>query len=103
MRSIHLAAVGAKTRPVLVLTREAVRDLLTNVTIAPITSTIRGLRTEVAVGTRNGLKHDSVVSCDNILTIRKADLGVAVGFLLDDQEAALAAAIRHAFDLRQGL
>ena len=49
MRPIHLAHLD-KTRPVLVLTRELVRPYLSRVTIAPITSTIRGLSTEVPVG-----------------------------------------------------
>jgi mRNA interferase MazF len=38
---------------------------------APITSTIRGITSEVRVGPRNGLDHDCVVSCDNISTVRK--------------------------------
>lgn len=40
-----------------------------------------------------------MISCDNIQTIRTADLGDLVGFLRDDQESALAAAISEAFDL----
>ncbi len=98
MRPIHLAQLD-KTRPVLVLTREAVRPHLTRVTIAPITTTIRGLSTEVPVGRVNGLTHDSVVSCDNILTVPASTLGRHLGHLFRDQEAALAAAIRAAFDL----
>ena len=100
MRAIHLAHVGTRTRPVLVLTREYILDRLTRVTVAPITSRVRGIRTEVSVGSRNGLDHESVVSCDNIVTVAKVDLGAPVGYLLDEQEAALSAAIRHAFDLR---
>lgn len=68
MRPIHLATLD-KTRPVLVLTRPAVRPVLNSVTVAPITTTIRGLSTEVPVGRTNGLDHDSVVSCDNVTTI----------------------------------
>lgn len=98
MRPIHLAQLD-KTRPVLVLTREAVRPHLTRVTIAPITTTIRGLSTEVPVGRVNGLTHDSVVSCDNIFTVPTSTLGRHFGHLFRDQEAALAAAIRAAFDL----
>jgi mRNA interferase MazF len=84
---------------VLVLTRELVRPHLTRVTVAPITSTIRGLSTEVPVGVANGLAHDSVVSCDNIVTVPKATLGRQVGYLLPAQEVALAEAIQAAFDL----
>jgi mRNA interferase MazF len=98
MRPIHLARLD-KTRPVLVLTRELVRPHLRNVTVAPITSTIRGLSTEVPVGQQNGLEHDSVVSCDNIQTIPVADLRRQIGQLLPDQEAKLSIAIRVAFDL----
>jgi len=98
MRPIHLAKLD-KTRPVLVLTRELVRPHLSRVTVAPITSRIRGLTTEVPVGAANGLDHDSVVSLDNIMTIAVADLGRQVGRLLGQQELALAEAIQAAFDL----
>ena len=98
MRPIHIAQLD-KARPVLVLTREAVRPYLTRVTVAPITSTIRGLSTEVPVGRRNGLDHTSVVSCDNIVTVPAATLGRHVGYLLVSQEPELAEAIQAAFDL----
>jgi mRNA interferase MazF len=68
-------------------------------TVAPITSTVRALSTEVAVGVANGLDRDSVVSCDNIVTILKSDLGRQIGNLLPAQEEELAAAIQAAFDL----
>lgn len=42
-------------------------------TVAPITSIVRGLSTEVVVGARNGLEHGSVVNLDNILTIPATD------------------------------
>jgi mRNA interferase MazF len=98
VRPIHAARLD-KTRPVLVLTREVVRPHLNRVSVAPITSTIRGLSTEVPVGANNGLDHDSVVNCDNIVTVPKAALGRHLGYLLDAQEPALADAIRAAFDL----
>jgi len=98
MRPIHLAKLD-KTRPVLVLTRELVRPHLTRVTVAPITATIRGLSSEVSVGSRNGLDKDSVVSVDNVVTIPVTALGHQIGFLLPDQESDLAEAIRNAFDL----
>jgi mRNA interferase MazF len=98
MRPIHLATLD-KTRPVLVLTRELVRPHLTRVTVALITSTARGLSTEIPVGRRNGLDHPSVVSCDNVLTIPTAALGRQVGRLLPEQEPALTVALHAAFDL----
>jgi mRNA interferase MazF len=98
MRALHIARLD-KPRPVVVLTRELIRPRLTNVTVAPITSTIRGLSTEVLVGPDNGLDHPSAISCDNIQTIPKAQLGRLIGYLHPDQEPALAEAIALAFDL----
>lgn len=98
MRPIVLAQLD-KVRPVVILTREAVRPYLSRVTVAPITTTVRGLSTEVPVGRANGLDRDSVVSCDNVLTVPTSTLGRHVGYLLRAQEEALAGAIRSAFDL----
>jgi mRNA interferase MazF len=98
MRSIVVARLD-KPRPALVLTRPAKLHLLAWVTIAPITSTIRGISSEVRVGPRNGLDHDCVVTCDNITTVRKDALGDTVGLLFDDQEPDLARAISDAFEL----
>ncbi len=88
-----------KRRPALVLTRHSKLHLLTWVTIAPITTTTRGIPSEVRVGPRNGLDHDSVVSCDNIGTVRTTAVGDTIGLFFDDQEPALARAIGDAFDL----
>jgi mRNA interferase MazF len=98
MRPIHIARLD-KARPVLVLTRELVRPHLTTVTIAPITTTIRGLSTEVPVDAGNGLVGPSVVSCDNITTIPTHVLREQVGVLLEHQEELLSGAMRAAFDL----
>lgn len=98
MRPIHVAALD-KARPVLVLTRDLVRPHLSRVTVAPITSTIRGLSTEVPVGPANGLDHESVVSCDNVVTVPKSTLGRQIGRLLPEQEVALTVALHAAFDL----
>jgi mRNA interferase MazF len=98
MRPIHVAHLD-KARPVLVLTRELVRPHLSTVTIAPITTTIRGLSTEVPVSEANGLAGPSAVSCDNVTTIPADSLGAQIGVLLNHQEELLAAAVQAAFDL----
>ena len=98
MREICLVRLD-KTRPALVLTREAARGAMTKVTVAPITSTIRGLSSEIAVGPANGLDHQCVVSLDNVLTVPVATLGRTVGYLHADQEAQLARAVVLAYDL----
>jgi mRNA interferase MazF len=98
MHPIWLARLD-KTRPVLVLTREEVRAVRTLVTVAPITSTVRGLRSEVLVGQRNGLDHDSVVNLDSIATVPREALLRPIGALVEDQEHELTRAFHDAFDL----
>lgn len=98
MRPIHIAHLD-KARPVLVLTRELVIPQRTQVTVVPISSTVRGLSVEIAVGQANGLGHESVVNCDNIVTLPKAALGERIGYLLPAQEDELTVAIHAAFDL----
>ncbi|MGI8506575.1 MAG: type II toxin-antitoxin system PemK/MazF family toxin, partial [Solirubrobacteraceae bacterium] len=93
MRAIHRARLD-KSRPVLILTREAVRPHLNTVTVAPITTTVRGLSTEILVDSANGLQERSVVACDHITTIPVAVLGKQIGRLLDAQETDLTEAIR---------
>ena len=98
MRPIHLCQVD-KTRPVVVLSRSIFREDRRWVTVAPITSNIKGLSTEVRVGAHNGIDHDAVITCDMVTTVASSCLGRHLGFLLADQEASLAAAIAAAFDL----
>jgi mRNA interferase MazF len=92
-----------KTRPALVLTRRAARAAMSKVTIAPITTTIKGLSSEVLVGPRNGLDHDCAVSLDNVLTVPADALGRTVGYLSSEQEAQLARAVVLAYDLEVAL
>ena len=101
MRTIATVRLDT-SRPALILTRASKLHLLTWVTVAPITSTIRGITSEVRVGPRNGLDHACVVSCDNITTVRTDAVGDALGVLFDDQEPELARALSDAFDLHIG-
>lgn len=100
MHPIWLAHLD-KTRPVLVLTREEVRAVRRFVTVAPITSTVRGLRSEVLVGQLNGLEHDSAVNLDSTATVARDVLIRPIGALLDAQERDLTRAIHEAFDLEE--
>jgi mRNA interferase MazF len=59
----------AGRRPVCVLTRDAALGVLTAIACAPITRTIRGIRSEVEVGTAEGLPASSVITCNNVITI----------------------------------
>jgi mRNA interferase MazF len=91
----------AGRRPVCVLTRDAALAVLTAVTCAPITRTIRGIRSEVEVGEPEGLPERSVISCDNLITIPVALLDAhAVGHLDLKARADLDRALRYALDIQ---
>lgn len=98
MREICLVKLD-KTRPAVVLTRQAARGAMTKVTVAPITATIKGLSSEVAVGLANGLDHEGVVALDNVVTVPLQLLGRVVGHLTAAQETQLARAVVLAYDL----
>jgi mRNA interferase MazF len=65
---------GDKRRPVLVLSRDPMGRILHSVICAPITSTIRGLATEVALGRDAGLAHESVANFDNTFLLARQRL-----------------------------
>jgi mRNA interferase MazF len=74
----------AGRRPVCVLTRDAAIAVLTSVTCAPITRTIRGIRSEVQLGPEHGLPEACVISCDNHLDeVTRARLDDALRYALD--------------------
>jgi mRNA interferase MazF len=84
-----------------VLTRDAALAVLTAITCAPITRTIRGIRSEVEVGETEGLPERSVISCDNLITIPLALLDAhAVGHLDMQTRVSLDRALRYALDIQ---
>ena len=99
MRAIHQVRLD-KVRPAVLLTREVALPFLNGVTVAPITSTIRGIAVEVPVGPRHGLEHDSVVNCDNITTVPAEHVERFIGYLSDADEQLLLTAVLAAFGLR---
>lgn len=62
---------GDKLRPVVVLTRERFIDRLHAVLVAPVTTTVRGIPTEVALGSAEGLPQPCAANCDNVFTLRR--------------------------------
>jgi len=86
---------------VCVLTRDAAIDVLTALTCAPITRTVRGIRSEVAVSADEGLPEESAVTCDNLITIPRALLdGVPVGRIGATKRVHLDRALRYALDIQ---
>ena len=68
-----------KRRPVIVLTRDPLGRYLHSVLVAPVTSTVRGLSTEVAVGPDDGVRVASVANLDNLQLIERRALVRRVG------------------------
>ena len=78
---LHRFPAPDKERPVLVLTRSSAIDYLSRVTVAPITSTIRGVPSEVALGPEDGMKQPCAVNLHNVMTVNQANLGRRVAEL----------------------
>lgn len=68
-----------KQRPVLILSRQPLVESLHTVTVAAITSTLRGSPTEVTLGTDEGLKRISCANLCNVFTVPQARLGRFIG------------------------
>lgn len=81
------------------MTRERAIPLLANLTVVGVTSTIRGLPTEVPVGPEHGLEYESVVNCDNLATVPKTAFGARRGALDPQSLARLDQALRVALAL----
>jgi mRNA interferase MazF len=64
-----------KQRPVLVLTKDSALGYLSRVTVAPLSSTIRGVPSEVPLGPDDGVKQACAVNLHNVVTVRKEQLG----------------------------
>ncbi len=83
-----------KQRPVLVLTRDSAIGHLTSVTVAPITSTIRGVPSEVILDIDDGMKGRCAVNLHNAVTVAQARLGRRVANLNADRMQEVCAALR---------
>lgn len=70
-----------KRRPVVVLTRDSVIEYLGEVTIAPITSTVRDIPSEVVLGPADGLPRPCAINLDHVQTVSKARLGGLIATL----------------------
>jgi mRNA interferase MazF len=91
----------ARRRPVCILTRDAAIAVLTAITCAPITRTIRGIRSEVEIGDGEGLPDHGVINCDNLITIPIGLLdSEPVGHLDLNSRIRLDQALRYALDIQ---
>ncbi|HBZ56567.1 MAG TPA: PemK family transcriptional regulator [Syntrophobacteraceae bacterium] len=88
-----------KKSPVLILTRDSVLEYLREVTIAPITTTVRDIPSEVFLSKADGVPQDCAVNCDHLQTVPKAKIGVLITFLPPAKMADVGRAIRFALDV----
>ncbi len=95
---IWLARVGRKQRPVLVLTRSEVIDVRDLVTVAEVTTSVRGLAAEVDVEPDVGLDRPSVINCDGLHTVMQSSLAACVGVVSDDTMGKVCSAVNYALD-----
>jgi len=70
-----------KERPVVVLTRDSILEYLGEVTIAPITSTVRDIPSEVLLGPADGLPRECAVNLDHVQRVNKGPLGGLIATL----------------------
>ena len=83
-----------KRRPVVVLTRDTAIGYLSSVTVAPITSTIRGVPSEVLLGEEDGMKAPCAVNLHNAVTVSQRRLGRRVARLASQRMSEICAALR---------
>lgn len=85
-------------RPVLLLTRTSAYAYLNKVIVVEVTSTIRGIPQEVALGKREGLQRLSVANMDNLHVIPKSLLGDRIGVVGAGRESEIKRALGYALD-----
>ena len=82
-----------RRRPVLILSRPVLIRVLNTVTVAEITSTVRGAATEVVLGTQEGLKRDSCVNLVNLFTVPQDRMRRFVGYVRREKMVEVCRAI----------
>ena len=88
-----------KKRPVLILTRDSVLEYLREVTVAPITTTVRNIPSEVFLTETDGLPQDCAVNCDHLQTVSKTKIGPLITSLPPSKMMDVGRAIRFALDI----
>jgi mRNA interferase MazF len=84
-------------RPVWVLTRDSALEFLGEISVVPITSVVRGIPTEVALGAADGLPRDCAVNLDHVQTVARSRLGALIATLPPARMAEVGAALLFAF------
>jgi mRNA interferase MazF len=88
-----------KKRPVLILTRDSVLQYMGEVTVAPLSTTVREIPSEVFLSENDGVPRDCAINCDHIQTVSKAKLGAVITHLSPTHLNAVSKAIGFALNL----
>ena len=88
-----------KKRPVLILSRDSIIEYLGEVTVAPITSTVRDIPSEVFLSTEDGMRNDCAVNCDHIQTISKGKIDGLITTLSMEKMKQVGNAVKFALDI----
>lgn len=88
-----------KKRPVLILTRDSILEYLGEVTIAPVTSTVRDIPSEVLLSKQEGMKRDCAINLDHIQTVSKARIGSLITTLSPEKLEQVRSAVLFALNL----
>ena len=88
-----------KKRPVLILTRNSVLEYLAEVTIAPVTTAIRDIPSEVFLSSNEGMPRDCAINCDHIQTVSKNKVGALISSMSSIKMAEVGKAINFALDM----
>ena len=88
-----------KKRPVVILTRDSVLEYLGEVTIAPVTSTIRDIPSEVFLSKEDGMHNNCVINCDHIQTVSKEKIGSLITALSKEKLFQVRGAVSFALNL----
>jgi mRNA interferase MazF len=91
---LYQFAAPDKKRPIVVLTRDSAIGYLTAVTVAPITSTIRGVPSEVVLNEEDGMKAPCAVNLHNAITVSQHRLGKRVAQLSAARMNEICTAVR---------
>ena len=90
-----------KRRPVVILTRDSALEFLGEVTVAPVTSTVRDIPTEVPLAKADGMPRECAVNLDHIQTVARGRIGSLITTLNADKMAKLRAASLFALGFRE--
>lgn len=88
-----------KRRPVVILTRDSVLRYLGEVTVAPVTTTVRGIPSEVPLGPEDGMPQECAVNCDHLQTVAKGKIGALITVLREGRLHEVRGAVHFALDL----